>query len=160
MLITVRGWGRNSGETTIVDASLMGAEAEADRYSEGETYLQVQHLTEFWPWAGVRISTSTKVRLGGKYLLQIKLSKEEIRELFFKTHDGEIVRMFQSLVEDEATKERLRLFRDNFKLRQPEPEPEPQRKADVDDIARVFGGDTAAEDQPDLPDEDQPARSS
>jgi hypothetical protein len=104
MLITVRGWGRDSGKTTIMDGEIRDAES-ADRYSWGETYLHVDNPKSRSRWAKVRIATGTEVRLGGRYLLEIQLSREEIAHLFFKTHSGDIVRLFQSFMEDEERQE-------------------------------------------------------
>jgi hypothetical protein len=80
MRITVRGWGRDLGETTIMSGGLTGAESPGGKYSRNKLYKAVEYadnprLTK------VRISTSAEVRLGGTYLLHVELSRKEIAQL-------------------------------------------------------------------------------
>src|SRR5260370_25889118 len=42
-----------------------------------------------------------RIGLGGRYLLKVELSRKEIAKMFFATHNGDIVRTFKSLLEDE-----------------------------------------------------------
>jgi hypothetical protein len=98
MRIMVRGWGRDQGEKELMNASLADAET-ADTYTWGKTYLRIDHPDS--RWTKVRVTTSTELRLGGSYLLNIELSREEIAQLFYKTHGGDIVRMFRSFIQDE-----------------------------------------------------------
>jgi|SRR5215813_8009007 len=101
MRIIVRGWGRDQGEREIMNASLEDAEVETGgNYTRGSTYLHVEY-EDIPRMTKVRISTSTELRLGGSYLLQIQLSRNEIAQLFYKTHSGDVVRMFRSFIEDE-----------------------------------------------------------
>lgn len=107
MRITVRGWGRDQGETVIMNAALAEAENPGGSYSRGKLYKAVEYpdarrLTK------VRISTSTEVRLGGTYLLHVELSRKEIAQLFYETHSGAIVRMIRSFIEDEESKDYAR----------------------------------------------------
>ena len=52
--------------------------------------------------AKAKLSAGTEpLRLGGRYLLKVELSRDEIAKLFFATHHGDIVRTFKSLLEDE-----------------------------------------------------------
>ena len=106
MKISVRGWSRDVGETTIMSGSLLEAES-AERYSIGKLYKKVlypenRRLTQ------VRISTSTEVRLGGTYLLNVELSRKEIAELFFETHSGSMVRMLRAFIDEEHREEAAR----------------------------------------------------
>jgi hypothetical protein len=82
MRITVRGWGRDLGETTIMSGGLTGAESPGGKYSRNKLYKAVEYadnprLTK------VRISTSAEVRLGGTYLLHVELSRKEIAQLSY-----------------------------------------------------------------------------
>jgi hypothetical protein len=104
MRITVRGWGRDLGETEIMNAALEEAEASLgpdNRFHRGKTYLRVDsdYINE------VRVSTCAELRLGGSYLLHVELNKEEIAQLFYATHEGDIVRMFRSFVQNERARE-------------------------------------------------------
>jgi hypothetical protein len=110
MRITVRGWGRDQGETGIMDASLGEAQPSPGRLTKGETYLDVQEFPDYPHLTKVRVLTSTEVRLGGSYVLQVEISRKEIAQLFYKTHDSEIVRMFRSFVEDEEKKDLARKY--------------------------------------------------
>jgi hypothetical protein len=104
MRIAVRGWGRNQGEKEIMNAELRNAEAPPGSYSMGKTYLRVEYPNS--RIAKARISTSTELRLGGRYLLHVELSRKEIAQLFYETHSGDIVRMFRSFIEDEEREEK------------------------------------------------------
>ena len=100
MRISVRGWGRDQGEKEIMNSPLEDAEIDpSDRYTRGKTYLTIDYPKS--RRSTVRVSTSTELRLGGRYLLRVELSRKEIAQLFYETHGGDIVRMFQSFIEDE-----------------------------------------------------------
>ena len=105
MRITVRGWGRDQGETTIMSAALAGAETPEGKYSRGKLYKKVEY-PEHRRLTKVRISTSAEVRLGGNYLLHVELSRSEIAQLFYDTHSGDMVRMVRSFIENEERQER------------------------------------------------------
>jgi hypothetical protein len=107
MRIIVRGWGRDVGETEIMNAPLSDAEEPGGRYSRNTLYKTVVFPNSRFG-TKVRISTSTEVRLGGTYLLHVELSRSEIAQLFYETHSGEIVRMFRSFVQDEARADNAR----------------------------------------------------
>lgn len=109
MDIKVRGWGRNSGETTIMSARLSDAETPEGNLSYGKLYRKVLH-PEDKRLTKVRISTSTEVRLGGSYLLNVELSRKEIAQLFYETHNGVMVRMIQSFIDDEEREDATRLL--------------------------------------------------
>ena|SRR5260370_42148555 len=109
MRINVRGWGRNQGETTIMNASLEEAESPGDTYSRDKIYKTIEH-PEYRRLTKVRISTSAEVRLGGTYLLHVELSRKEIAQLFYDTHSGAMVRMVRSFIEDEERQEHVRLL--------------------------------------------------
>ena len=102
MRISVRGWSRDLGETNLVSGDLEKAETlgEGGRYSVGKLYKEVKNPQD-WRGTKVRISTSTEVRLGGTYLLQLELSRREIAELFFETHTGSMVRMLRAFINEE-----------------------------------------------------------
>jgi|GEM_PF-5688661 len=105
MRITVSGWSRNEGEKEIMNAPLdMNTPLEEPEtgvgYTWGKTYLRVKKFPQFRS-AYVHVLTSTKLRLGGSYLLDVELDREEIARLFYETHGGDIVRMFRSFIEDE-----------------------------------------------------------
>lgn len=108
MRITARGWGRNQGETEIMNVALEDAvdpPAPDDYYSSGQAYLQVEHpYSRKTTTANVSAGTG-QLRLGGRYLLKIELSRNEIAKLFYATHDGDIVRMFRQFLEDEERQE-------------------------------------------------------
>jgi hypothetical protein len=108
MDITVRGWGRDQGSTSIMSARLSGAETPGGTYSRGKLYKAVLH-PEDKRLTKVRISTSTEVRLGGNYLLHVELSRKEIAQLFYETHSGAMVRMIQSFIEEEEIEDHARL---------------------------------------------------
>lgn len=109
MRITVRGWGRNLGQTVIMDRELREAEALADRLKSGKLYKGVDYADDKRR-TRVRILTSAELRLGGTYMLRVELSRKEIAELFFDTHKGAMVRMFQSFIEEEESEERARML--------------------------------------------------
>jgi hypothetical protein len=110
MRITVRGWGRDQGEKEIMDAPLEVAVPGPDKtYSQGRTYLNIVHPEARW-LTKVRVSTSTKLRLGGRYLLHVELSRKEIAQLFYETHGNDIVRMVRSFIEDEERQETARML--------------------------------------------------
>jgi hypothetical protein len=129
MDIKVRGWGRNSGETMIMSARLSDAETPEGNLSYGKLYRKVLN-PEHKRMTKVRISTSTEVRLGGSYLLNVELSRKEIAQLFFETHNGAMVRMIQSFIDDEEREDAARLLElsrqrsERFKLLTEEPESE------------------------------------
>jgi hypothetical protein len=114
MRITVRGWGRDQGKKVIMNAALGSAERQTSggSFSRNTTYLFIDYpgsrrLTK------ARVATHTEVRLGGDYLLQVELSRDEIAQLFYETHDADIVRMFQSFVAGEQSleaQERIRRY--------------------------------------------------
>ena len=99
MRITVRGWGRDLGETEIMSGALADAETPDGSYSRGKTYLKVENPNS--SMTKVRVSTSTEVHLGGRYLLHVELSRNDIAQLFYETHSGDMVRMFRSFIADE-----------------------------------------------------------
>jgi hypothetical protein len=109
MRITVRGWGRDLGETEIMNTALADAEAPGDRLSQGKLYKRVTDL-ENKRWTTVHISTSADLRLGGTYLLRVELTRKEIAELFFDTHKAAMVRMIQSFIEDEENEDRAHIL--------------------------------------------------
>lgn len=106
MRITVRGWGRDLGETDLMSAALADASVIVDggRYSRGKLYKQVLN-TDDRRRTKVRISTSTEVRLGGTYLLHVELGRKEIAQLFYETHSGSMVRMVRSFIDEEANED-------------------------------------------------------
>src|ERR1700733_559767 len=105
MRITVRGWGRDLGETGIMNASLDEAVAPEASYSRGKVYKKVLN-PENRRRTSLRISTGTEVRLGGTYLMHVDLSRKEIAQLFFETHNGSMVRMFRAFIEEEDAEDR------------------------------------------------------
>lgn len=107
MRISVRGWGRDVGETVLVDHHLSHAEEPGERFAREHLYKQVvdpDNRTR----TKVRISTSAEMRLGGTYLLRVELTRKEIAQLFFETHNGAMIRMIQSFVEGENEEDRAR----------------------------------------------------
>lgn len=109
MRITVRGWGRDLGETEIMNASLDEAVVPEGNYSRGKVYKKVLN-PENRRRTSLRISTGTEVRLGGTYLMHVELSRREIAELFFETHNGSMVRMFKAFMEEEDAEDRAEML--------------------------------------------------
>jgi hypothetical protein len=109
MRISVRGWGRDAGETEVMDGALADAEAVPPnrRLTRGTLYKEVEYPETKWR-TKVRIVTSADLRLGGNYMLRVELSRKEIAELFFDTHKGAMIRMIQSFVEEEEREDRAR----------------------------------------------------
>jgi hypothetical protein len=105
MRITVRGWGRDLGETVILSEGLDGAEEPGDTFSKGKLYKKVLE-PENKRRTKVRISSGIEARLGGSYLMHVELSRQEISRLFFETHNGAMVRMIKSFIEEEETEDR------------------------------------------------------
>jgi hypothetical protein len=105
MRIAVRGWGRDQGETVLIDKSLSSAEEPGERLSIYTLYKRLLDLDNKRR-TKVRIMTSTEVRLGGTYLLSLELSRKEIADLFFETHAGAMVRLIKSFLEDEEKEDR------------------------------------------------------
>ena len=138
MRITVRGWGRDLGETEIMSAALadaVGALDEGGRYSRGKLYKKVLN-PEDRRITKVRISTSAEVRLGGTYLLQVELSRKEIAQLFYESHSGSMVRMLRSFIDEEDNEDRARQLAELARLH----ERRRQRLAEVEPSA---SGDSA-----------------
>jgi hypothetical protein len=108
MRIIARGWGRDQGEKEIVNVSLGEAvdpPGPGDYYSLGQAYLQVEdpYIRKL---AKAKIAAGTEeVRMGGRYLLRVELTREEIAKLFYATHNGDLVHTFRSLLEDEERQE-------------------------------------------------------
>ena len=70
----------------------------------------------------VRISSGIDVRLGGRYLMHVELSRQEISRLFFETHTGAMVRMIKSFIEEEAREDsadELAALRERIEQRKP-----------------------------------------
>jgi hypothetical protein len=109
MRITVRGWGRDLGETEIMDAALEDAEIPEGNYSRSKVYKKVLN-PEDRRRTKVRVSTGTEVRLGGTYLLHVELSRKEIAQLFYDTHSGSMVRMFKAFLDEEDREDRARVL--------------------------------------------------
>jgi hypothetical protein len=105
MQITVRGWSRDLGETVVLSGGLDGAEEPQGTYSKGKLYKKVVN-PENKRFTKVRISSGVEVRLGGSYLMHVELSRKEIANLFFETHNGAMVRMIKSFLDEEAREER------------------------------------------------------
>jgi hypothetical protein len=106
MRVTVRGWGRDHGESEIINVKLGDTAQDADGYRYlGQGYLRFEN--EYLPkMAKAKLSAGTEpLRLGGRYLLGVELSRDEIAKLFFATHKGDLVELFKSLLEDEQRKE-------------------------------------------------------
>jgi hypothetical protein len=104
MQITVRGWSRDLGETVVLSGGLGEAEEPAGTYSKGKLYKQVVNA-ENKRFTKVRISSGVEVRLGGSYLMHVELSRKEISNLFFETHNGAMVRMIKSFLDEETREE-------------------------------------------------------
>jgi hypothetical protein len=110
MHIKARGWGRNQGETEILNVALESATdspGPGNYYQLDQAYLDIENA--YTRRSKVKIAAGTEhLRMGGRYLLRIELSRKEIAKLFFATHDGDIVRTFKSLLEDEEREEERR----------------------------------------------------
>jgi hypothetical protein len=108
MRITMEGWLRNHGETEITNVALTDAiepPGPGAHYSTDQAYLRVEH-PYFRTVTKANVSAATEqLRLGGRYLIKVELSRNEIAKLFFATHHGDIVRMFRQLLEDEERQE-------------------------------------------------------
>jgi hypothetical protein len=108
MRITARGWGRNQGQTEVVNVALgqaVDGPGPGEYYHLGQAYLQIENpYSRNMATANVSAGTE-QLRLGGRYLLKVELSREEIAKLFFATHHGDIVQTFKSLLEDEERQE-------------------------------------------------------
>jgi hypothetical protein len=102
MRITVRGWGRDVGETEIMDGAVADRFLKRGKLYKGVDYPEDKRRTK------VRILTSADLRLGGTYMLRVELSRKEIAELFFDTHKGAMVRMIHSFLEEEEREDRAR----------------------------------------------------
>jgi hypothetical protein len=111
MRITVRGWGRDLGETEVMNVAIGDAETPPDRLSQGKLYKNLDH-PENKRFTKVRLYGSADLRLGGTYLLKVELSRREIAELFFDTHKGAMIRMIQSFIEEEEREERVQMLAD------------------------------------------------
>jgi hypothetical protein len=91
MRILIRGWGRDHGETEVVDAPISDL-TEVDRYSWDTAYL---HEVKIYRGLRFRVSTGAKLNCSGRYLLHVELRKSEIEELYCQTHGVmDIARLF------------------------------------------------------------------
>jgi hypothetical protein len=85
--------------------ALNDAEEPGDTYQRNKLYKKVLE-PENKRRTKVRISSGIDVRLGGRYLMHVELSRQEISRLFFETHNGAMVRMIKSFIEEEAREDR------------------------------------------------------
>lgn len=111
MRITVRGWGRDLGETEVMQAAVSDAEKPGDRLSQRTLYKKIDY-PENKRFTRVRLYGSADLRLGGTYLLKVELSRKDIAQLFFDTHKGAMIRMIQSFIEEEEAEERAQMLAD------------------------------------------------
>jgi len=109
MRITVRGWGRDLGETEIMNAALEEAEIPGDTFQRGKLYKTVLNPDDRRR-TKMRVSTGTEVRLGGTYLLHLEMSRREIAQLFYETHSGSMVRMVKAFIDEEDQEDRAQLL--------------------------------------------------
>jgi hypothetical protein len=116
MRITVRGWGRDLGETVILSEDLESADEAPGTYSKGKLYKKVLE-PENKRRTKVRISSGIEVRLGGSYLMHVELSRREISRLFFETHNGAMVRMINSFIDEEDREDELRRLQERIERR-------------------------------------------
>jgi hypothetical protein len=129
MHISVRGWGRNVGDTEIMNADLREAETlgEGGRCTFRKTYKRVLY-PDNRRMTKIQITTSADLRLGGSYMLQVDLSRKEIAELFFETHSGSMVRMLRAFIDEEHREDyarslaRIAEFEERRRMRLAEPE--------------------------------------
>jgi hypothetical protein len=119
MRISVRGWGRDLGKTNLLSANLRDAEtlSQGERYYKGKLYKKVLD-PEDRRRTRVRISSGTEMRLGGSYLLELELTRDEIADLFFETHGGSVTRMMRAFIEEEHREEYTRSVTRMAELRQ------------------------------------------
>jgi hypothetical protein len=76
MKITVRGWGRDMGETPIIDNNLFNFKHSED----GTVYRDTPVL--YGISNGVRMSWFQSLRLTGNYRMDVQLSRDEVVRLF------------------------------------------------------------------------------
>jgi hypothetical protein len=105
MRITVRGWGRDLGETVVLSDDIGSAGEPGDTYQRDTIYKKVLE-PENRRRTKVRISKGVDVRLGGRYLMHVELSRQEISRLFFETHNGAMIRMIKAFVDEENHQDR------------------------------------------------------
>lgn len=110
MRITVRGWGRDLGETEVMSGALDEAIEPAGNYQRSQLYKKVLN-PENKRQTSLRISTGTEVRLGGTYLMHVEFSRKEIAQMFFETHNGAMVRMIKAFIDEEDAEERAEFLR-------------------------------------------------
>ena len=94
MMISAFGWKRDHGRNLLFNtevADLSVTETTPANFHKGVPILQVNFGTIPVPHVtGVTISAHASMRLGGEYLLQTQLSREEIARLFLLTHRREL----------------------------------------------------------------------
>jgi len=105
MRITVRGWGRDLGETVVLSDGIEGAEEPGGSYERDKIYKKLLE-PENRRRTKVRISKGVDVRLGGRYLMHVELTRREISRLFFETHNGGMIRMIKSFIDEENAEDR------------------------------------------------------
>jgi len=106
MRIAVRGWGRDLGETELMDVAIDDFKEVGDGRLDRDTlYKRIDHLDNKHR-TKVRFSRSIEARLGGTYLMRVELTRREIAQLFFETRSGAMVRMIKSFLDDEEEADR------------------------------------------------------
>jgi hypothetical protein len=95
----------NSVETVVLSDGIEGAEEPGGSYERGKIYKKLLE-PENRRRTKVRISKGVDVRLGGRYLMDVELTRQEISRLFFETHNGAMIRMIKSFIDEENAEDR------------------------------------------------------
>jgi hypothetical protein len=117
MRVSVRGWGRDLGETVLVSRGLEQAEEVQGTYEREKIYKKLID-PDSRRNTRVRISSGIDARLGGRYLMHIEFSREEIARLFFETHTGAMIRMIQSQIDKEYAEDNAELMAERRERRE------------------------------------------
>src|SRR5450631_4005485 len=108
MKLSVRGWGRDMGETTIVDHSLLELAVSDD---ERRMVHRDEPPSLFKNWRSIEIDWFQKLRFTGSYRMDLELTHSDIAKLFKSAFGNEltpeIVRKYGFKVSPELEKAAL-----------------------------------------------------
>src|SRR5687768_5079878 len=105
MRVTAEGYARNHGPTEVLDIDLTEISAgENGAWGSARAFLNVErspHPTANKAVRGVTLNCITHIRLGGEYIVRLKITKAEAARLFYLTHREQIA-AFMDIFPDEG----------------------------------------------------------
>lgn len=84
MKISVRGWGRDMGTTTIANYSLLTTEYNDDEIAYRDKPVLYRYL------GGITVAWFQSLKLTGNYRMEVELTKDDVMRLFKRLFGSEI----------------------------------------------------------------------